>query len=590
MIKFCSLIIVFACLSCSTQPKQPDIILIFTDDQGYGDVAINGNQDLHTPRLDALAEASLRMDGFTVQPVCSPSRATLMTGRHFLKTGVWGVHGGRDYLNLDERTVAEALQERGYFTAMIGKWHLGKTAAYLPQNRGFDKVYRQTNLYAHENPIVDVGAEVIEPKGWTIDIFTDYAIDIMTSPKDQPYFLYLAYPQIHEPFFAPDSLIKKYQAEGHSESLARLYAMTEQLDQNVGRLLDVLKDSPRWDNTLVLFIGDNGPIGNPWNVPHLTKAEMARRNPKNFRGTKGNVFENGVRVPAFAYWPGKIAPGMNTARMDLIDIYPTLIQLAGETSLESAEPQLEGENLLPIWLGRTDTLKTRDLFYGNHETYWPDKTELYSFLQNKDELIFEQTDLAISRDQYKFVQIWNGSLRGLYDIHNDPSEQFDLSDSLPDLRHYLEGELKRWWQEEVVRKSKSYGMPQMQIGSAIGKDFLYACAPTAILGDVLPKSHSIHNWEKDGDGIVWQLEVLKEGNYYVTAELKVESPSGSLFIQIAGQELSKALEKTQKINLGQVYLKTGEQTLKVFLKNLEKTDKPIIKEFWGLEFAKVPGV
>jgi arylsulfatase A-like enzyme len=291
--------------ACSQPDPRPNILLIFTDDQGYGDVAIHGNEDVDTPSLDMLARQSVRLDNFHAQPVCSPSRATLMTGRHFLKTGVWGTNGGRQYMNLDETTIANMLHDVGYHTAMLGKWHLGKTGPYRPQERGFEDTWRLLDNHDHVDPVLDHNGVTIREEGWTVDYLTDRVIELFEQKQSQPLFVYLAHPLIHEPYYAPDSLVQKYSIKGFSPSLATLYAMTEQLDYNTGRLMRALDETGEKDNTIVLFITDNGRIGNPGTENRLNARRSSPRPARSRCQPDARLRHQGLFGPILRPVPGE---------------------------------------------------------------------------------------------------------------------------------------------------------------------------------------------------------------------------------------------------------------------------------------------
>ena len=411
------------------ESERPNILLILSDDQGYGDLAVYGNQDVRTPHLDRLAQQSVLFRNFHAQPVCSPTRAELMTGRNFLEAGVWGVHGGRDYLHLDQRTIANELNDSGYDTAMLGKWHLGKTAPYMPYNRGFNESWSITGrLYEHTDPILDHSGTPEHPRGWAADILTELAIEFMTRQRESPFFVYLAYPEVHEPWVAPESLIERYEQQGLSRSMASVYAMNEQLDAAVGRLLLAMEEHGLGENTVVVFVGDNGPINTTSNgLSPLTAAEMARRNPEGLRGMKGQVFENGLRVPAMIRWSGRFDPREVTVPADVIDLAPTLLDIAGVTPADPAK--LRGESLTPLLTGTDSAPLSRPAFYANHEAIWPARKNLYSFLPDKSHIDPFRTHLAVRSGKFKLVQI-DGE-RQLFDIESDPREHTDLSRAAP---------------------------------------------------------------------------------------------------------------------------------------------------------------
>ncbi|MDQ8183174.1 sulfatase-like hydrolase/transferase [Pelagicoccus sp. SDUM812005] len=495
---------------------RPNIIFILSDDQGYGDISSHGAADMKTPRLDAFAAEGVRFDDFHSAPVCSPTRASLMTGKQFLRAGVWGVHGGRDYLDLSEKTVAEVLRESGYATAMLGKWHLGKTDAYLPYNRGFDATWSITDrLYEHTDPVIDHNGTELRPKGWTAEYLTDRAIDWISENKEGPFFLYLAHPYPHEPYYAPQSLVDGYKARGLSESYARLCAMVEHLDREVGRLLDAIDAMGLRDNTLIWFMGDNGPIGNPMNVPHLSDEEMRRRNPSGLKGMKGNLYEGGHRVPSFVRFGDRFPARRDGLEGDVTDIVPTLLDIAG-VAPEGLDP--DGTSIVDRLYGKHH-YEPKLRVYANHEAIWPKRTRLYDYLQDKQVMAFEEQVLSARLGDYKWVQGYGRE--ELYQVVDDPQELRNLAASEPERAHDIKKSLEEWWTEKVLKNPASYALPVYPLPRDAGRSLrLHGCAPAAIHGSLRQGSHYSHDWSGVGAGIDWAVQVPAAGVYEMAVSLE----------------------------------------------------------------------
>ena len=564
-----------------TETVKPNILLILTDDQGYGDLGLHGNPVLRTPNLDTLGRCSVRFDRFYAQPVCSPTRAALMTGRHFLKTGVWGVHGGRDYMNLDEVTVAQQLKQLGYATAMIGKWHLGKTAAYLPYRRGFDQSWVQTNLYAHRDPILDHNGVIEKSQGWTVSVLTDIALDYLREAAERPFFLYLAYPQIHEPWDVPEPLVQTYIDQGLSPGFATVCAMIEQLDTEVGRLLDELSRRNLNQNTVVIFLGDNGPIGESKGFHPLTNQEMARRNPRGWRGVKGNLFENGCRVPGFFRWSGQWEPKILQTPVEMMDVAPTLLALAGMPG--SATPgQMEGVNLLPLLTGAQRTLPLRPAYYTNHEVYWPGKERLYDFLSDRSTLVFERTSLALRLGRYKYIRQWGD--HWLIDLEEDPGESHNLASSHPELAKLMSDQLERWWREEIVADPDTYNMPEWQVGLTNEPAvMLHGSAPVAVYGNIQTDALYTSNWIDDGDGQAFAIQVHKAGNYKLKMHVVPGKTRGTVSVEVAEQQLKCPVGQQYSFELGTTSLPEGNHRLRLMLEGVAPDEKPVFEQFRALE-------
>jgi arylsulfatase A-like enzyme len=321
---------------------KPNIVFLLIDDLGYADCGFNGGKEIKTPNIDRLAKSGTIIDSHYVQPVCSPTRSTLLTGRYPTHTGVYTIvsPGAAWGLPLAERTLADALRSAGYRTALTGKWHLGEfEKAYQPNARGFDHQYGHffgmLDYYTHErmNKIDWYrNGEPLKEEGYTTHLITKEACKVIESgDKSKPLFLYLPFNGVHSPFQVPDSYLKPYGAlKGNRQKLAGMLAA---VDEAIGKIEESLKKTGMLENTLIVFSSDNGgpPPGD--NTP--------------FRDYKGTIFEGGTRAAAFATWPGHIPADKHvTQPMHMVDWYPTLIKLAGG-SLEQKLP-IDGLDVWPM--------------------------------------------------------------------------------------------------------------------------------------------------------------------------------------------------------------------------------------------------
>ena len=212
-----------AALASANLPSRPNILLITADDLGYDDLSIHQNPIVTTPNLDKLAQQSVQFSDFSVTPVCSTTRASLLTGRHFYKTGVSGVHGGRDYMSRSETLISQMLKQNGYNTGLWGKWHIGKSEGYYPWDRGFDEAY-YAELYRHQNSFGFLNAKKVEHQKWVSEVVSDYAIDFMqkSQQQQQPFFAYVSFLAPHEPWLAPDKFVTPYLEQGARPGIANL--------------------------------------------------------------------------------------------------------------------------------------------------------------------------------------------------------------------------------------------------------------------------------------------------------------------------------------------------------------------------------
>ena len=330
----CLAAICFAVISLGTGRSQgnaprPNIVFILADDLGYADVGFNGGREIATPRLDRLAAGGARLEHFYVQPVCSPTRAALMTGRypmrHGLQVGVvrpWAQYG----LPLEERTLAQALKQAGYTTAIMGKWHLGHfNPAYLPTSRGFDVQYGQYNgaidYFTHQREGGHDWHRQDKPsydEGYSTQLLTQESVKFINDqPTGRPFFLYVAFNAVHAPHQAPEEYKKPYEKIAEPR---RTYAgMLAAMDEGVGKILDALERKGLSQNTLIIFSSDNGG-----------PAPGTVTDNGSFRAAKGTLYEGGVRAAASIAWPGRVKPGTVVKEaLHMVDWYPTLLKLAG---------------------------------------------------------------------------------------------------------------------------------------------------------------------------------------------------------------------------------------------------------------------
>lgn len=423
--------------ACGTNPERhirpqileretrPNILIIMTDDQGYSDVGYNGNPLLQTPRIDSLAQSGVVFDQFYAQPVCSPSRAALMTGRHAMRLGILDTQGGNAILSPDEVTIAEALRPSGYRTGLFGKWHLGDNAPARPQDQGFDKVlthvggmigmpYNPPQGRSYFGPVLIEDGVERRFDGYVPDIFTDAAIAFISESADDeaPFFAFLSFNTPHHPLTVPDAFADPYRALGLSEETARYYGMITNIDHNVGRVLDALDERDLLDETLIVFVGDNGTSslhrqGDLWE--------------SGLRGRKTSVYENGIRVPMILRLPRPgAAVGVRSQVGAIEDVMPTLLELAGVTT----DVEFVGVSLASVVFTPDAELPARDLFFQFHRGNEP----------------VPHRNIAVRRGDYKLVQpVGRGGEAfspeaarfELYDLADDPNETTNLAAEHP---------------------------------------------------------------------------------------------------------------------------------------------------------------
>jgi len=370
------ILLLFLLFGFQTSPQKsnnvpPNILLIFTDDQGYHDVSYYGTKDIQTPNIDQIAASGMRFDNFYANcPVCSPTRAALLTGTYQDYVGVPGVIrtnalNSWGYLDPTATLLPEKLKMAGYHTALIGKWHLGLETPNTPVERGFDYFHgwlgdMMDDYWTHRRHGINYmrfNGNEIDPEGHATDLFTDWSVDYIKSQANdnRPFFLYLAYNAPHFPVQPPEDWLKKVEAreKGIDETRAKLVAFIEHMDDGIGKVITALKESGQYESTLIIFSSDNGG--------HLP----SKANNGPLRDGKQSMYEGGLKVPTCMSWPNKITPG-STSNTNLLsmDIYPTLLEVAGQ----KVNNEIEGKSFLPILLeNETPNDESRPLYFTRRE-------------------------------------------------------------------------------------------------------------------------------------------------------------------------------------------------------------------------------
>ncbi len=580
------LALVLALLSISSiAATRPNILFIVTDDQGYGDLSFHGNTVLETPNLDRLAKQSVRLDQFHVTPVCATTRASLLTGRNHYETGVWDVHLARDYLRLDELTIADVLRDAGYDTGMVGKWHSGRAGAWLPWNRGFNDAW-VAQLYHHNNTRVNHNGKFMPTEGHADKCLTDIAIDWITRDRgEQPFFMWMAYMSPHSPWVAPEAYVEKYKSKGCSDEFALINGMIDHMDHNIGRLLAALDDAGLAEDTLVLFISDNGPNKNCPNAGELTPEEMASRN-AGMRGQKGNIWENGHRVPCFFRWPGNFKPGQVDALADVTDVLPTVLEIIGEKQPKGGLP-IHGTSLRPFLTGsKQDWESPRDLF----KPYWaPFKDEGWSRNGATDPKDIEYKNQIVSwyRGYYKLVKNRQDAPE-LYDLATDPGESRNIADLHPELIQSM-GDRMRQAYMEMQATGRAFGQPRFHIGhpeydswetvgEVLAGSYVPFCSSIRDEGNVLTHTHNSRNWSAPGDAQTIQVDVVTTGTYAVSLEAQKFAAGSKVRLEVGSSQLDIVLPSGRGIMpVGQMKLAAGEQNLRLSILEVPEGSGDVIE-------------
>ena len=535
MPRFLTALVFLYALCPSLSAAPPNVLLIITDDQGYGDFSIHGNTHLQTPHIDKLARDGVQFERFYVNSFCAPTRAALLTGRWPLRTGCHGVTHNREAIRPSEVTMAEALKGGGYRSACIGKWHNGEQYPFTPAGQGFDDVFGFNN--GHWNNYFDAtllrGTEPEPTKGYISDVLTDEAMKFINAHQKQPFFCYLAFNAPHSPYQVPDKYFDKFKAKGFEDNVAAFYGMCENIDDNVGRLLAQLDELQLAENTIVLFLTDNGGTAGV----KIYNAGM--------RGGKVSVHEGGSRVPLFMRWPAaKWTPHVVTPIVSHIDLFPTLIDLCGVTAPNG--PKLDGVSLRPLLEGK-DGWPERTLFTHNPI----DETNKYPG--------------AVRTQRYRLVREIKGPAGGskakanddsatpwqLYDMKADPGEKDDIATANPDIVKRLAAKYDAWFTDISSEGLQRFPLPVGHTAHnpvELHAPQAYYDAPLEFANGPGFANDWLTNWT-DAKAKVWfEVDVVTEGEYDV--ELAYDCPTadaGSIIRLSAGSSVMEAAVKAAPI-------------------------------------------
>lgn len=560
-------------LQLFAQDIKPNILIIQVDDMGYDDLAINGNIASKTPNLDDFAKESVRFDNFMVNSVSAPTRASLLTGRDFLRTGVTGVHAGKDFLSLEETTFADIFQSNGYATGMWGKWHSGKADGYWPWDRGFDEayyaaLYKYFPSYGYYNEYPKVTRH--EGK-WSPMVITDYTINFISRHKNEPFLAYASFLTCHSHWKTPEKYKQKYMAEGRSEKFAILLGMLEFMDNEVGRLLNHLADEGLDENTVVLFMSDNGP-----NRAKLLNAEEWRiRNNHQFVGAKANLYQNGIKSPLYVRWKGKYKTHDVKPLSTITDIFPTLLDIAN-IALPSNNKPIDGQSICPLLEGKNGWI-SKSAVFSQWFAIW-EKNKLQP-ITDKDRatLTYDKQMFTLINDDYKLLQnAWRKprapeAIDGyvLIDLKKDPLEGTNVYNKYPEIATKMKQELSAWF-DEIKKEEYAYSSPDFQIGWKNK-------SKSEILAFGLKKGIGVTNdnfWVTDidsiGDQITYEIFVHKPGSYDIGMEVKDNQFKGvNIKIQCNNQTIFNELNGYATENIGQLKLSKGKHLFVIEVANTE---------------------
>lgn len=540
--------------------QKPNVILIVTDDHGYGDIAAHGHPHLKTPHMDRLHRESVRLEQFHVDPTCAPTRAALMTGRYSGRVGVWHTIMGRNLLRGDETTMAEIFKAAGYRTGVFGKWHLGDTYPYAPRFRGFDDaivhgaggVGQAPDFWGNDyfDDHYNANGTWRPFKGYCTEVWFGEAMRFIGESKDQPFFLYLPTNVAHQTRpHAPGRNRDRFKDVDTSDALRTYWGMLDHFDENLGKLVDHLETTGLLENTILLFMSDNGTCMDQGAYPKEQQSTWSETYNGGMRGNKGSHYEGGHRVFCFLRHPaGGLQGGRAVKRLTAhIDILPTLLELCAIPPPSGVK--FDGSSLVPL-LKNPDTPD------------WPDRT---LFVENQRIVDPEKwRNTSVMTDRWRLVDN-----RELYDIQADPGQKNNLIQQHPEVAAKLSADYETWWKDISARHGE---YTRLHIGAEQENPVQLSSHDW-----MPPMTKGIPPWNQPtitaravANG-AWNVQVVRAGRYAFTLR---ERPSAAAFplraneaqLQIGTiEKLSKPVGKNTTGVRFEIDLPAGETSIKTWL-------------------------
>ena len=508
-----------------------------TDDQGYGDLGVHGNPIVKTPNLDQFARQSVEVNSFYVCPVCAPTRATLMTGRYNYRTGVTDTYLGRAMMHADEVTLAEMLRQAGYRTAIFGKWHLGDSYPMRPMDQGFEESLVHTGgglcqpSGPYDNSYFDPSllhnGRRIKTEGYCSDVYVDGLLEFVTKHRDEPFFVYLPFNCPHGPYQVAEKYSKPYDdlnmkpddfpSIGHKrpnvpKNTAAVFGMVENIDENVGRILGRLDDLKLTDDTIVIFLTDNGPNGARYDA--------------GMKAHKGSVYEGGIRTAFFIRWPRALEPGRKVKQAAAhIDVVPTLLEACGATRPQGVK--LDGRSILPLLKGES--------------VEWPERTLFFQWHRGDQPVMYRA--FAARSATHKLVHAGNlepgtdpaGVPFELYDMRNDPLEIKDIAAENPAIVKNLRWQYEAWLAD--VGRDHGYEAPKILVGTPHERH------------TILTRQDwrgPATSWAPKGLGY-WEIAVPSGGEFEITCDFDPPKRPAVVNLKLQDIELTQDLKPGQPV-------------------------------------------
>lgn len=577
MTQFKQLVLVFAFTfgSGAIADDRPNVIVIMSDDQGGGDYGFMGNDVIRTPHLDEMRSQSGLLSNFYVSPVCAPTRASLMTGRYNYRTRCIDTYVGRAMMDTEEVTIAEMLRDSGYRTGIFGKWHMGDNYPLRAMDQGFQEslVHRGGGIGQPSDPIGAEGkytdptlfrnGEEVSMKGYCTDIYFYGAMHLINecTQAGKPFFAYIATNAPHGPFHdVPEELYEEYKQvdfepilvgklnpkrrKAELDKLARIAAMITNIDENVGRLFEQLEALKILDNTIVIYLNDNGP--------------NTMRYVGNMRGMKSHVDDGGIRSPLVFHWPKKVQPGSESNDLCAhIDVTPTILEACGVSA--PAGLHLDGRSFLPLLTGKKDTLPSRPVVLQSHRGNVPQAFNHFALHEGNWKLVHPSGFGTESFDGEPKLQ--------LYNLKNDPTQQNDLATKHPKVLARLSKAYDAWYADVSSTRPDNYAPPRIIIGTEH--------EPQSVLTRQDWRHATGRPWGPVSNGF-WLLEAPEAGEYNIELILRPDTRNANAaVVRVNSQTTKLDLEEgVQRGHKSVISLPAGPIRLSADIQNGDSTIGP----------------
>ncbi|HUX94708.1 MAG TPA: sulfatase-like hydrolase/transferase [Bacteroidales bacterium] len=577
---------------------KPNVILFLIDDFGYGDISFEENTQIKTPNIDRIANGGSMFTRFYQSAGASaPTRASLLTGRYHLETGVWDVHAGRDFIRRDETTIADVLKKSGYTTGAFGKWHSGKTYSYFSWSRGFDTGIHPVLYKFLESRLIS-NNKLVNTDGPVEDVLGDAVVSFINENSDKPFFAYVPVQSVHEPYNCPDELFQKYKSMGYSDHVARLYGMIELFDRNIGKVLDAVEKNDLAENTMIMFLSDDGPSPgfdleySNRRMNENEKEERSRAWKRVLKGGKASIYEGGEITPFYVMWKNKIPAGKEFSNLSgIIDIFPTILDACGIEVPRDNLP-LAGKSLWPVIQGKSIKDWDNRFYFDNTNFYLIPRAEINTEHPRVRQISVHHQNLKLIRfDSYYGGQ--DTVYYELYDLDKDPLEKKNIANNEPEVTENLGIEIEKWF-NAVLKGGRAYGQAVYEVGQWEERG-----SPVNLDGYVEIKgsgdsqeqtSFTFDGWTSPGRSISFNIDVAEKGQYQVELGYSTKTENtGAKFLAYTKYDSARIQITGKQTALSEVmHFPEGEQLLTIQLIDAGRKNEAV-ERMQRLIIHRIPG-